>query len=65
VRLLSYKKKLKPMRARSLEIVLEALRAARSELEGLAADEEWYVPAGDLIEQLTEAEAILETELDA
>jgi chaperonin cofactor prefoldin len=47
-----------------LEQVLEALKSARTELEALEADTDWYCTTGNLIEQLEEAEAIVEQEID-
>lgn len=51
------------MNKKKLEQVLEALKSARSELEALEADEDWYVTSGDLIEQIEEAEALVQQEL--
>ena len=51
------------MKRQSLELLLEALRSARDELEALEADEDWYVTGGNLIEQLEEAEALIDEDL--
>lgn len=53
------------MTPEELEEVLEALRSARAELEGLEADQEFYVPTGPLMDRIDRAEQILEQFKDA
>ena len=51
------------MRQDEAELVLEAIRTARSEIEALEADADWYCTTGNLIEQLLEAEDIMESQI--